>query len=338
MLAALPVATDSPLQRLLTRKLLLTRSPPPPGKGTQSFNALRIRKLLEAGMLKEAAAIATNVRVKDDLVTARVQADALLLAGRDEVACGDATAARLQSADEYWIELRAFCYALTNDSALDLTRSVIESQNFQDAAFDAALDAMTGGKPKAPDAIATPSALHLRMFERLKWPVPSVAADAVGLPGVLLALRSPGTPLAAKVALAHDAFDAGVLSGADLAAALDLISFKPQELGAAAAQARGEEPMRGLALIRTALRDENDSDRRAELLSTGLRIGAQNDMFASASDLFGGDATTLVPRPDWDNWSFIMASGLLLAGHADAAEQWSNLIDRAQPKIGRAHV
>src|SRR6516164_3128778 len=61
MLVALPPAISSPTARLLLRKLLLTAAPPPPGRADMSFNALRLTKLIDAGLIGDAADLAKAV-------------------------------------------------------------------------------------------------------------------------------------------------------------------------------------------------------------------------------------------------------------------------------------
>src|SRR5262249_44029321 len=142
-----------------------------------------------------------------------------------------------QSADQFWIELRAYCYALANDSdSLELTRSILEAQDFKDTAYDVALDALTGGAASPPDMIATPNALVLRMFVKLKWPVPDAAVTALGVPAEMALFRNDATDAQVKLVLAQRLFASGALAGQDLKNALDLFAFKPEEIAVAAAE------------------------------------------------------------------------------------------------------
>jgi hypothetical protein len=332
LLAAMPVASASPVERAMIRKLLLTRAPPPPGPVGQPFNALRIVKLLQGGLISDAADLAAQARVKDDPITPQWQAAALLYAGRDGDACGDATAYRLQAADEAWIELRAFCYALNGDGGpLDLTRSIIQAQGMESSAFDAALDALSGGDSKPPEMIDMPSALDIRMFERLQWPIPEAAVEALGPAAEVSVLRDANTPSDMKLALAAKLFSVGMLNGKDFDAVLDLYEFKPEDIAVAAAQAPAEDTLKGLALLRVALMSEPRSDKRAELLDTALRISAQKGVFTLAVEEFSNDIAALSPVSGWGNWSPRMADALLLSGKPDAAERWYGILDTQNP-------
>ena len=115
------------------RKALLTAAPAPPGRATVSFNQLRLTRLMDGGYVGDAADLALRIQAPMNFDILRVQSDALLYAGRDTDACSDITAHRLDSAESFWVELRAFCYAVTGDtSTLDLTRAVIMEQGIAD--------------------------------------------------------------------------------------------------------------------------------------------------------------------------------------------------------------
>src|SRR5260370_39942621 len=108
----------------------------PPCPRNVSFNQLGLTKLRDGGYIGDAADLALKIQAPMNFDILRAQSDALLYAGRDMEACGDITAHRLDSAEPYWVELRAFCYAATGDvSTLDLPRAVIMEQGIADPAF-----------------------------------------------------------------------------------------------------------------------------------------------------------------------------------------------------------
>ncbi len=122
MLQSVPAATPSATQRLLMRKLLLTPAPPPAGRGNGSFNQLRLGKLLDGGYLDDAAtARRCACRNRTISIFSAHRPTHCSMAGRDNDACSDLTAHRLDSAETFWVELRAYCYIITNDTGpLDL--------------------------------------------------------------------------------------------------------------------------------------------------------------------------------------------------------------------------
>jgi len=316
-LQGLPPPT-SPTARLLLRELLLTAAPPPAGQANAPFNAVRLRKLMDAGLLNDAGSLAAQLRAPKDSETSRAQADALLLAGRDADACGDATAFRLDSDEQFWIELRAYCYALTNDPALDLTRTVLGNAN---PAFNALLAGIIAGKPRANVAFANPTSLDVRMMQRLKLAMNAGVAN-LGTAGALIAAQSAAAPKEVRIAAAEKILRAGALPPSTFAQVLDLVAIKPSELATAAAMARSGSLITALARLRAALKHETNPEKRAELIYTALRVGEEQGLLYEIAPVFAADAAAVVPQPGWASWAPTLVRALLIAGKPDAAENW----------------
>ena len=334
MLQSIPTATPSATQRLLMRKLLLTPAPPPAGRVNGSFNQLRLGKLLDGGYLDDAATLALRMQEPNNFDLLRTQTDALLYGGRDNDACSNLTAHRLDSAETFWVELRAYCYVITNDTGpLDLTRAVITEQGIADPAFVTLLDGWTSGKPVMPDTIRFPDSVHVAMLVHLKLPMTSEIATATGLPGSLIAASSVATPPQIRIAAAEKALRAGILPVPMLQQVLDLSSFTAQELDGAPALARVEPLIKGLARIGAAVKSAHTPESRAELVHTAFEIGEREGLLRQIAELFADPATDIMPSPDWSRWSGLMARGLLLAGHAEAAQRWLDILDPTAPGI-----
>jgi hypothetical protein len=347
LIRQLPSVLRSPVQRTLLRKLLLTPAPPPDGESTESFNGLRIRTLLNAGLVDDAADLAVQVNAPAFPDAARAQADALLFAGRDNEACGDATAYRLQSGEPFWVELRAFCYALTGDTeALELTRSVMDAQGI-DPEFPTLLNAMTTpvakanpkanakanakAKPQAAVPFGEANALKLRLLEKLKLSIPAEVAATGDLPTLLLIARSENATSSMRIAAAKKLFQAGVLPDALFQQILDLYSFKPGELAGADALARSEGTFDGIARLNAALKNQTKNAQRADLLHTAFAIGERDGLLPQIAHLFGESAAALQPSSDWSNWASLMGRALMLDGKYDAAQRWYAALNPANP-------
>jgi hypothetical protein len=332
MLQSVPATTPSAAQRLLMRKALLTAAPTPPGRSNVSFNQLRLTKLMDGGYIGDAADLALKIQAPMNFDILRAQSDALLYAGRDMETCGDITAHRLDSAEPYWVELRAFCYAVTGDvSTLDLTRAVIMEQGIADPAFITLLDGMTSGKPMAPDTLRFPDSIHVVMMARLKLPMTAEIGTGLGLPASLLAAGSAETSGTTRFAAGEKALRAGALPTPLLGEILDSASFTPQDLDGAAALARSEPLMKALARIRAALNVAGTDEARAELVHAAFEIGEREGLLAQVAALFADSAAQIIPAPDWALRSDLMVRGLLLAGRADAAQRWFDILDRNMP-------
>jgi hypothetical protein len=321
--AAVPSATS----RLLLRKLLLTAAPPPQGPGAGAFHRLRLRKLLEAGLVDEAADLAVLIHSPDE-ETQRAQADAMLFAGRDTEVCSEATAARLASAEPFWVSLRAYCYALNGDlAALDLTRAVMEQRGLADGVLLKLIDAAHTGTAAPADPIAEPNALHLRLLVRLDAPLPENVVNGLGMPAALIGAASRATTKEIRIAAADRALRGGALPTRMLPEILDLYTFMPSDLVAAAALAPSETPLAGLARVRAAMRSERGLDRRTELIVAALRIGENDGLLAPVAALFADEAAAITPRSDWGAWAPLMMRALLLVGRPASAARWHDLLD-----------
>jgi len=332
ILQGVPATSPSAAHRLLMRKVLLTTAAAPPGRAAQSFNQLRLTKLMEGGYLQDAAELALRIQEPMNFDILRTQTDALLYAGRESDACSDVTARRLETAETFWVELRAFCYAATGDTgALDLTRAVITEQGIVDPAFVTLLDGWTSGKPVAPDTIRFPDSIHVAMLAHLKLPMTAEIATGIGLPGSLIAANSASTPNNLRIAATEKALRSGALPTPLLGDILDLTSFAPQDLDGAPALARAEPFMNALARLRAAVKSAGSDETRADLIHTAFEIGEREGLLAQVSALFADSAAAIMPAPEWGDWSDLMIRGLLLADRAEAAQRWFDILDRNAP-------
>lgn len=333
MLQSVPAATPSATERLLIRKVLLTAAAPPTGRATGSFNQLRLTKLLDGGYVDDAAKLALRIQEPNNFELLRVQTDALLYDGRDDDACSDVTSHRLDSAEPFWVELRAYCYAVTHDSGpLDLTRAVITEQGIADPAFVTLLDGWTSGKPKIPDSIRFPDSVHVAMLMHLKLPMTNEIATEIGLPGSLITAASMESSAEIRIAAAEKALRAGVLPVAVLQQVLDLTSFSAQDLNGASALARTDPVLKGLARLSAAINNEHEAAGRAELIHTAFELGERLGLLRQVAELFADPAAQIMPAQDWSGWSELMVRGLLLAGRPESAQRWLDILDPTVPQ------
>ena len=326
-LQRVPAILPSQTARLLFRKVLLTEATLPVGTGSRPFNALRIQRLLEAGELTDAGALAARVRSPDPL-TQRMQADAMLYAGRDIDVCGEATSERLQSGEPFWVSLRAYCYHFDGDTlALELTRTVMEQQGMADAALFDLLDAFDSDEPNAPDNIPTPNAVHIRLLMRHGFLIPPNAVADLGVPASVIAAMHTEMPLEIRRPAAERMFRAGSLPANVLGDVFALSEFEPGDLNLAATIARSEPMMAALERIHSTLEIDGRADRRAELVHLSFQIGRNEALFPQIAQLFGDDAAAIFPAPNWEAWAPLMLRGLLLAERHGAADRWYNMLN-----------
>jgi hypothetical protein len=173
LLAALPIASNDPVVRDLAIRLALTRSESPVGSGKRALVTIRLEKLLQVGMVSEAGEIAAVARIPNDVDFSRVQATALLLAGRTAEACGDATVARLTESEPFWLELRAYCFGAAGDDAqMDLIDQLLEAQGQDDAEYRMLRDDVLKHLNYMPGVIIVPKPIHVFLLKAAGLPVP----------------------------------------------------------------------------------------------------------------------------------------------------------------------
>jgi hypothetical protein len=193
------------------------------------------------------------------------------------------------------------------------------------------LDGWINGKPATPDTIRFPDSIHVAMLARQKLPMTREIAVDIGLTGSLIAAASPVTPPQIRIAAAEKALRAGVLPSHVLEQVLDLSVFAPQELAGAPALARVEPLMQALARLRAAVKATHAAQSSAELVHTALEIGEREGILRQVAEVFAAPAAEIMPNPDWTRWSDLMARGLLLAGRAEAAQRWLDILDPNAP-------
>jgi hypothetical protein len=173
LLDAAPLNSKDPVIADLSRRLLLTESESPVGSGKRSLIAVRLQKLLEGGFVEEAGALAIKAHLPNDADFARLQAKAILLAGDVADACGDATVVRLTDGDVFWLQLRAYCFAVSGDQEqVDLIDQLLDAQGHTDADYKILRDDAVKHLNYMPGAIADPSPVHVFLLKVAGLPVP----------------------------------------------------------------------------------------------------------------------------------------------------------------------
>jgi hypothetical protein len=337
LLSKAPLASSDSAVHALTRRAILTRADAPVGKGGRAFVTLRIQKLLDAGMVDEAGALAAQAQMKDDPDFARVQANALLLAGRTKDVCSSLTAARTNEGDLFWLELRTYCAASTGDNATaDLTRDVMAAQGETDAAFNTLVtDTLTGAK-KPADKIAKPTALHVFLLRKLGLPINAEIAKQLGPSVDVLILRDPKLTAEQRIAAAERAMHGGSVSTAELKAVADAQMFTAEQTSGALAAAPKLSFLRAQALLRRAAQMETRPAEKAALVHEALTLGDKAGLFEVASNLQADVAVSIDAKAVAQNQGPLIGWSLLLAGKTAAAAPWLGDNDVARSVLGLA--
>jgi hypothetical protein len=322
LLGRVPLVSADPFVRSLARRLILTVSDAPVGPAKRALVTIRIEKLTQAGMIDEAGALAASVHLDNDMDFARVQADALLYAGRDKDVCGDLTAARLTAPEPFWLELRTWCFLSSGDSAAaELAHAALDAQG-KDPAFDLLAADVLDGKKKAPGAIEHPTALHIYLLRKAVLPVTNAVAAKLGTAANAMAARDPANAPADRLSAAARISATGALSINELIAILNAQKIPPDQLANPQAAIAKLTFLPAQAVLHRAAVLESRPAQKIDLLIAALTPGGRLDRLPQTAAQQADVAASI--RPEWSviGSRVLIARALILNGKADAAAAW----------------
>ncbi|MEJ1969841.1 MAG: hypothetical protein WDN03_14570 [Rhizomicrobium sp.] len=322
LLARLPLVSADPFVRGLASRLVRTTSDAPVGPAKRALVTIRIEKLLQAGLIGEAATIAASLQLGGDADFARTQADALLYAGRKADVCGDLTATRLTAPEPFWLELRTWCFLAGGDAAsAELAHAALDAEA-KDAAFDMLADDVLHGHKKMPAAIDHPTALHIYLLLKAGLPVSNAIAAKLGTAANLLAAREAKNSPADRLSAAARISATGALPPPEIQALLNAQTYKPEQVAQAQAIVAKLTFLPAQALLRRAATLESRPLQKADLLVAMLAPGGKTDRLPLTAALQGDIALAIKPDAATARARFLIARALLLNGKADEAAAW----------------
>jgi hypothetical protein len=325
LLAKAPLVSGDRVLRSLVRRAVLTKAPAPPGQAKKAFITMRIERLLDAGLIREAGEIAAQAQVPNDDAFARVQAEAILIANRAQDACGPATAARQTGGDEFWMQLRAYCAEISGDTAAaELTRQVLKAQGHKDPAYDSLVQSVQTKKPLAPGAIARPTAMHIFLLQQAGLPITEAVARTMGTPENLLAMRDSRNPPRARFEEAERIISTGAASPGELIKIAEAQDLPLGKVAEAAGEAANLPFFMGQVVLRRAAAIETRPAAKAELVALALSLGSKYKLSSLAAALQADIITSIKPAPGLRAYARPFARALVLAGKSDAAAAWTS--------------
>jgi hypothetical protein len=337
LLAKAPLASPDSAVHALARKVILTRADAPQGPIRRAFAAQRIQKLQDAALIDSAGELAAVVQSKDDADLARVQANALLLAGRVKEVCGPQTAARMTQGDLFWLELRAYCAAAGGDSATaDMTREIMNAQGEADPAYTVLMADVLNGAKKPVEKISKPNALHVFLLHKAGMPIPSDLVKALGPSVNLLILRDPKATPDQRLAAAERVLRMGAVSTNELKAVADAQVVTADQTANALTAAPKLSFLRAQALLRRAVQLESRPSAKAALIHEALTLGDKAGLFEIASNLQADVAVSIEAKGVVQAEGPLIGWSLMLAGKTAAATPWLGDNDIARAVLGLA--
>jgi hypothetical protein len=323
LLKRAPLATADPVLRELTRKVLLTKAGAPPGGAKRAFIGLRIEKLLDGGLIADAGALAAQASVPGDDDFARLQAGALLLANRAPDVCGEATAARQASGELFWMQLRAYCAALSGDTATaELTNAVMAAQGLNDSAYKILSEDVLAHQSLPPGAIAHPSEMHIYLLQQAGLPVPGALAKSMGTAVNLLVMRDARQTPRARFEAAERVVATGAAPAAELKKVANAQDLPLARVANAGADAPKLPFFMGQVLLHRAAAIEARPEEKARLVLEALDLGSKAGMAPLSAALQADVVVTLKPSAA-DPHARAFARALLLAGRPGDAARWA---------------
>jgi len=337
LIAKAPLSSPDTAVHALARRVILTRADAPPGPIHRAFAAMRIRKLQDAALIDSAGELAAVVQSKDDADLARLQANALLIAGRGKDICGPQTAARTTESDLFWLELRTYCAAAGGDTATaDMTREIMNAQGAADPAYTALMaDALDGAK-KPVEKISKPNALHVFLLRKVGQPIPADTVKALGPSLNLLIVRDPKATPDQRLAAAERVLRMGAVSTNELKAVSDAQVFTAEQTSNALTAAPKLSFLRAQALLRRAAQLETRPAAKAALIHLTLTLGDKAGLFEIASNLQADIASTIDAKAVAQTEGPLIGWSLLLAGKTASAAPWLGDNDIARAVLGLA--
>jgi len=337
LLAKAPLASPDSAVHALARKVILTRADAPQGPIHRAFAAMRIQKLLDAGLIDSAGELAAQVQSKDNPDLARLQADALLVAGRAKDVCGPQTAARTTQSDLFWLELRAYCAATGGDIATaDMTREIMNAQGAADPAYSALMADVIDGAKKPVEKISKPNALHVFLLHKAGMPIPVDLVKSIGPSVNLLILRDPKATPEQRLAAAERVLRMGAVSTNELKAVADAQVVTADQTANALTAAPKLSFLRAQALLRRAAQLESRPAAKAALIHEALTLGDKVGLFEIASNLQADVAVSIDAKGVAQTEGPLIGWSLLLAGKTNAATPWLGDNDVARAVLGLA--
>jgi hypothetical protein len=326
LLAGMPVVTQVPALRALTRRLLVTGSPVrsrEPGR----MLALRIERLVAMGDLAAAKALIDHLPPPaTDSELARRAAEVALLLGDDSTACRLAESLGPTSGAEFWAKVNIYCRLVAEDRSaarlgLDLLR---EAGQTDDRAFFELATAIADqtGSPSLENS-AQPSALHVALLELGGWALPSDALAGAAPPVLAAVAREPALAGAQQLPAVEQAFLVGA-AAADRLAALYAEQAVAEDADALA-NAPDEWDAATRAVAYAAVREESNPVARAELLDATWQAANGAERFLVA-EVFAEPFTELPVEPELAGAAPSVARALLAADRPVPAAQWLSLL------------
>jgi len=328
LLSQLPAGTNSPAQRTMMRRLLLSVAVPPVGESSQSLIGLRVEKLAEMGDLEGVSNLLQVTPGRhDNEVLARVEADSLFLSNNLAGACALVSAKVDQSEEPYWQKSLYFCQALAgqHDKAR-MGADLMREMGLIDPVFFELLAALANGDKPEIKSLASPKPLHLAMIRAAKALLPTDASWSTS-PGVLRTIAvNPTLSPEARIDAAEQAEGVGALKTETLRQIYAGVAFSKEDLSGALSKADAERGPMGRALLYRSATVQKIPVAKAEVIQKALVLAREGGRYASGVRVYLPILKTLKPSADLLWFARDVIRAFLSAGEIEAAGDWFKIV------------
>lgn len=197
LLSKAPLKSQDPIISNIVRTVVLTGGVPPraaSAEGAQAYESARLQAVLaiESGRNGGTATLDGFLAKNPELARAPLaQVDLALTKGDWQRACEISDTITTERSLPEWARLRSSCHALRGEiSAADVTRDLLRSSGYENAAYHAQMDALLTGRGPSPETDPTDALITFLATRDRAQPNTAGAAGApsVGIDAELAAL------------------------------------------------------------------------------------------------------------------------------------------------------
>jgi hypothetical protein len=332
MLSAVP---HSPAITDLEIRLLLSKASAPKAyENSQSYNELRLSRLLDMGRVNEASQLITMIpRPSLTPKMKRFAIELSLLKDDSQNACSTVTNDQEEYGDHIFHQkLELFCDLQKNNTTmLDLHLDVLREQNIQDALFFAAIDQIRGiNHPIKDNDWKTINPLSYAAIKKAGITIPeTISTPSSSLLWPLLAGTSES-----RLQLAEKSEALGLISTEDLKNFYDHVPSTTQEIAAISSNQDSPKTARSRALFyKAALSQTINPLSQANIIARALTVASGQINFFSVARLYESLLMNLSPNPEFNSFAPVIAKALLATNQCDSAYQWILLLSSKQNSL-----
>jgi hypothetical protein len=236
---------------------------------------------------------------------------------------------RLQSSDEYWLKVRAFCYLVEGNSiGASLTTELMQTQGIEDDTFHALVGQLADGLP--PAKIATyldPSPVGLALFRRAELALPEDVLKAAG-PAEMRSIALLHTKNSdVQLEAAEGAALVGAFDPKDLAAIYEKVDFKSKQFESVEKTVPNLSVSRANALFYQAAKRAKTNEERAKAVAAALEFAKSQDAFPFYARMFYSSIEEVLPSPQMSSYAAEFGRALLIARRYDRVQDWYAVLD-----------